>query len=103
MFDPRIIGVGQSIYTRHPNDEQTVQNLMKDAVLDVLEDANLKLKEIDGLAIASFSIAPDSAIDIAWRFGLSLSWLLQDTNGGSSAMNMLGPVSYTHLTLPTKA
>ena len=90
MFDPRIIGVGQSIYTRHPNDEQTVQNLMKDAVLDVLEDANLKLKEIDGLAIASFSIAPDSAIDIAWRFGLSLSWLLQDTNGGSSAMNMLG-------------
>ena len=93
MFDPRIIGVGQSIYTRHPNDEQTVHNLMKDAVLDALQDANLKHKEIDGLAIASFSITPDSAIDIAWRFGLSLNWLLQDTNGGSSAMNMLGHAS----------
>ena len=90
MFDPRIIGVGQSIYTRHPNDEQTIQNLMKDAVLDALQDANLKHQEIDGLAIASFSITPDSAIDIAWRFGFSLNWLLQDTNGGSSAMNMLG-------------
>jgi len=93
MFDPRIIGVGQSIYTRHPNDEQTIQNLMKDAVLDALQDANLKHQEIDGLAIASFSITPDSAIDIAWRFGFSLNWLLQDTNGGSSAMNMLGHAS----------
>ena len=93
MFDPKIIGVGQSIYTRHPNDEQTIQNLMKDAVLDALQDANLKHQEIDGLAIASFSITPDSAIDIAWRFGFSLNWLLQDTNGGSSAMNMLGHAS----------
>jgi acetyl-CoA acetyltransferase len=63
---------------------------MRDATNNALNDANLSLKDIDGLAIASFSITPDSAIDIAWRFGLSLNWLLQDTNGGSSAMNMLG-------------
>lgn len=90
MFDPKIIGVGQSEYTRHPSESQTVQNLMRDATNKALNDANLSLKDIDGLAIASFSITPDSAIDIAWRFGLSLNWLLQDTNGGSSAMNMLG-------------
>ncbi|MBL6624000.1 MAG: thiolase family protein [Rhizobiales bacterium] len=90
MFDPKIIGVGQSEYTRHPSESQTVQNLMRDATNNALNDANLSLKDIDGLAIASFSITPDSAIDIAWRFGLSLNWLLQDTNGGSSAMNMLG-------------
>lgn len=63
---------------------------MRDATNNALNDANLLLKDIDGLAIASFSITPDSAIDIAWRFGLSINWLLQDTNGGSSAMNMLG-------------
>jgi len=90
MFDPKIIGLGQSEYTRHPSESQTVQNLMRDATNNALNDANLSLKDIDGLAIASFSITPDSAIDIAWRFGLSLNWLLQDTNGGSSAMNMLG-------------
>ena len=90
MFDPKVIGVGQSEYTRHPSESQTVQNLMRDATNNALNDANLSLKDIDGLAIASFSITPDSAIDIAWRFGLSLNWLLQDTNGGSSAMNMLG-------------
>ncbi len=90
MYDPKIIGVGQSEYTRHPSESQTVQNLMRDATNNALNDANLSLKDIDGLAIASFSITPDSAIDVAWRFGLSLNWLLQDTNGGSSAMNMLG-------------
>src|SRR3989440_7158358 len=42
------------------------------------------------MAVASFSLAPDAAIDLAWKLGLSLRWLMQDTNGGSSAMNMLG-------------
>jgi acetyl-CoA acetyltransferase len=42
------------------------------------------------MAVTSFSLAPDTAVDLAWRLGLSLRWLLQDTNGGSSAMNMLG-------------
>ena len=42
------------------------------------------------MAVASFSLAPDAAVDLAWKLGLSLRWLLQDTNGGSSAMNMLG-------------
>ena len=42
------------------------------------------------MAVASFSLAPDAAVDLAWKLGLSLRWLCQDTNGGSSAMNMLG-------------
>ena len=42
------------------------------------------------MAVASFSLAPDAAVDLAWKLGLSLRWLVQDTNGGSSAMNMLG-------------
>ena len=33
---------------------------------------------------------PDKAIDMAWRFGMSLRWLLQDTNGGAGGINMLG-------------
>jgi acetyl-CoA acetyltransferase len=46
--------------------------------------------EVQGMAVTSFSLAPDTAIDLAWRLGLSLRWLLQDTNGGSSSLNMLG-------------
>ncbi|HEX2215105.1 MAG TPA: thiolase family protein [Xanthobacteraceae bacterium] len=85
-----IIGVGQSIYTRRPDAGQTTHALIRDAVIAALADAEIDAREVDGLAAASFSLAPDTAVDLAWRLGLSLKWLLQDTNGGSSAMNMLG-------------
>src|SRR4051794_12925848 len=85
-----IIGVGQSAYTRRPEPGQTALHFMRDAVVAALRDAQLNAKDIQGLAVASFSLAPDAAVDLAWKLGLSLRWILQDTNGGSSAMNMLG-------------
>src|SRR6266700_2657188 len=85
-----IIGVGQSAYTRRPEPGQTALHFMRDAVVAALKDAQLGAKDIQGLAVASFSLAPDAAVDLAWKLGLSLRWILQDTNGGSSAMNMLG-------------
>jgi acetyl-CoA acetyltransferase len=84
-----IIGVGQSAYTRRPEPGQTLHTFMRDAVIAALADAEIGVGEIDGLALASMSLAPDTAVDLAWRLGLSLKWLLQDTNGGSSSMNML--------------
>jgi acetyl-CoA acetyltransferase len=85
-----IIGVGQSAYTRRPEPGQTVLHFMRDAVVAALEDAQLSAKDIQGFAVASFSLAPDAAVDLAWKLGLSLRWIMQDTHGGSSAMNMLG-------------
>ena len=85
-----IIGVGQSAYTRRPEAGQTVHTFMRDAVVAALKDAELDAKAVEGMAVASFSLAPDAAVDLAWKLGLSLKWLMQDTNGGSSAVNMLG-------------
>ncbi len=85
-----IIGVGQSAYVRHPQPHQTVHTFIRDAVVAALADAQLDARDVQGMAVASFSLAPDAAVDLAWKLGLSLRWLLQDTNGGSSAMNMLG-------------
>src|SRR5437879_1637616 len=85
-----IIGVGQSAYTRHPKRGQTAHTFIRDAVVAALQDAQIEAREIQGMAVASLALAPDTAVDLAWRLGLSLRWLLQDTNGGSSAMNMLG-------------
>ncbi len=91
MFDhAAIIGVGQSAYTRRPEPGQTTLTFMRDAVVAALADAELAANDVQGMAVASFSLAPDAAVDLAWKLGLSLRWLLQDTNGGSSAMNMLG-------------
>ncbi len=85
-----IIGVGQSKFTRHPEPGQTTVTFIRDAIVAALADANLTLDDIDGLAVTSFSLAPDCAVDLAFRLGLKARWLLQDTNGGSSSMNMLG-------------
>jgi acetyl-CoA acetyltransferase len=90
FMNAAIIGVGQSAYVRHPQPGQTVHTFIRAAVVAALGDAGLDAREVDGMAVASFSLAPDTAVDLAWRLGLSLRWLLQDTNGGSSAMNMLG-------------
>src|SRR6202142_3508482 len=85
-----IIGVGQSAYVRRPQAGQSTHTFIRDAVVAALQDAEIDASEIQGMAVTSFSLAPDTAVDLAWRLGLSLRWLLQDTNGGSSAMNMLG-------------
>jgi acetyl-CoA acetyltransferase len=85
-----IIGVGQSAYTRRPEPGQTTHTFIRDAVVAALRDAQIDARDVDGMAVTSFSLAPDTAVDLAWKLGLSLRWLLQDTNGGSSAMNMLG-------------
>src|SRR5512145_659119 len=85
-----IIGVGQSAYTRRPEPGQTTHTFMRDAVVAALKDSGVDAAEIQGMAVASFSLAPDTAVDLAWKLGLSLRWLIQDTNGGSSAMAMLG-------------
>jgi acetyl-CoA acetyltransferase len=85
-----IIGVGQSAYVRRPQSGQSTHTFIRDAVVAALKDAQIDGSEIQGMAVTSFSLAPDTAVDLAWRLGLSLRWLLQDTNGGSSSMNMLG-------------
>jgi acetyl-CoA acetyltransferase len=91
MFnDAAIIAVGQSTYTRRPQPGESTQTFMRDAVLAALKDAELDARDLQGMAVASFSLAPDAAVDLAWKLGLSLRWLMQDTNGGSSAVNMLG-------------
>jgi acetyl-CoA acetyltransferase len=88
--DGAIIGVGQSAYTRRPQPGQSTHSFIRDAVVAALSDAGIEARDVDGMAAASFSLAPDAAVDLVWKLGLSLRWLVQDTNGGSSAMNMLG-------------
>src|SRR4029453_9836404 len=84
-----IIGTGQSPYTRHPSPGTTTSQIIAQAVSKALHDAGLQTSDVDGFGGSSFTLAPDHAIDLAWRMGLRLSWLMQDTNGGASAGGML--------------
>lgn len=84
----RIVGAGETPYERRPTAGTTL-SLLSDAARRALGDAGLEPGDVDGLAVSSFTLAPDHAVDLAWRLGLRLSWLLEDTNGGASGLNML--------------
>lgn len=85
-----IVGIGETARIRHPAPAHNAQMYMREAVQLAIRDAGLTLADIDGLAVASFSLEPDRAIDLAWRLGISARWLQQDTNGGAASINMLG-------------
>ena len=57
-----IIGVGQSAYTRRPEPGQTTHTFIRDAVVAALKDAQLDARDLQGMAVASFSLAPDAAV-----------------------------------------
>lgn len=86
---PGIVGVGETPALRHPDASCTTAGLMAQAVGSALRSANLSPSQVDGLGVASFTLRPDRAIDLAWQFGMRLNWCMQDEMGGASAINML--------------
>lgn len=89
MRDVVVAGAAESPYTRHPDGTQTTSVVLADAVRRAVDDAGVRLDAVDGLAVSSFTLAPDHAVDLAWRLGLRLRWIMEDTNGGASGLNML--------------
>jgi acetyl-CoA acetyltransferase len=89
VSEPLIASAFETAYTRHPDESQTTERLIADACVGALAEARLSREDVDGLAVSSFSLKPDHAIDLAWKLGLKLRWLMEDTNGGASGLNML--------------
>ncbi|MHB1808643.1 MAG: thiolase family protein [Solirubrobacteraceae bacterium] len=84
-----ILGAHEAPYTRHPAPGRDTLALLREAVLGALADAGLDVGEVDGLGVASFSLPPDHTIDLAWRLGLKLRWVMEDPHGGGSGVNLL--------------
>jgi acetyl-CoA acetyltransferase len=85
----RIVGAGEAQYERHPEVERRTETFIAEAVVAALHDAGIDRDDVDGLGIASFSLAPDHAIDLVWKLGMKVRWVQEDTNGGASGINML--------------
>ncbi|CAE6795504.1 thiolase family protein [Paraburkholderia haematera] len=75
-------------YRRQPTAAST-GDLLAQAFGAALAESGLSAKDVDGLGVASFTLAPDHAIDVAWRRGLSPRWCMDDCHGGASAINLL--------------
>jgi acetyl-CoA acetyltransferase len=83
-----IAGAAEAPYRRRPEGVDT-PGLLAAAFQAALADAGLSPRDVDGLAVASFTAAPDHAIDLGWRLGLTLRWCMEDTLGGASGLNMI--------------
>lgn len=88
-MDARIVAAAESTYTRHPAPDLTTEDLLTDAFIRALSVAGIDRVKVDGLGVASFTLRPDHVADLAWRLGLKTRWLMEDTNGGAAALNML--------------
>jgi acetyl-CoA acetyltransferase len=84
-----IAGAAERRYERHPADDVTTESLLAEALVGALSGAGLEASDVDGLAVASFTLAPDSVIDLAWKLGLRLRWLAQSPLGGASGIDLL--------------
>lgn len=86
---PGIVGTGETAFLRRPGPSCSTMGLLASAIDMALADAGLGLQDVDGLGVASFTLRPDRAVDLAWQMGLGLRWCMQDEMGGASAINML--------------
>jgi acetyl-CoA acetyltransferase len=83
-----IAGAGETPYSRDGEGETTLA-LLGGALTRALADAGLEPRDVDGLAVSSFTLTPDRAVDAAWRLGLRMRWVMDDATGGASGLNML--------------
>ncbi len=84
-----VAGTGRAPYRRRVDAGTTTELVLARAARGALADAGLRLADVDGLAVGSFSLAPDHAVDLAWKLGLRSRWLMDDHTGGAGALNML--------------
>ena len=83
-----IVGAAEVAYRRKATDASTL-GLLRQAFQQAIGHAGVEHRAVDGVAVASFTLRPDHAIDVAWQLGLSPRWCMEDSNGGASGINML--------------
>ncbi len=83
-----IAGCAEIAYQRRRPGGSTL-SLLAAAFQRAIAHAGVAHAEVDGLAVASFTLPPDHAIDVAWQLGLTLRWCMDDALGGASGIDML--------------
>lgn len=68
-------------YSAHP-----AQHWIGRALRELVAGAGVEKEAIDGFSVASFSLAPDTAVVLTQHYGLSSRWLDHVPMGGVSAM-----------------
>ena len=79
-----IVGAGQTKYEKRT--EKHVQRLIWEGSDLALRSAGLSFKDVDGLGVTSFTLAPENVTTMAEHMGLECRWLYQGLFGGASGI-----------------
>lgn len=79
-----IVGAGQTPYVKRT--EKPVQRLIWEASDLALASAGLGWRDVDGLGVTCFTLAPDNVTTMAEHMGLECRWLSQGLYGGASGI-----------------
>ena len=77
-----IVGYGQTTY--HKRTEWSTLQYCVEAVCLALDNCGLSNKDVDGLGVCSFMLAPDNTATLAEHMGLTLTWGYLGTFGGAA-------------------
>src|SRR6185503_17396991 len=80
-----VAGCGQTAYEKKT--EKSSPRLIWEATSLALKSAGLRFKDVDGLGITCFTLAPESVTTIAEHFGLECRFLAQGMYGGASGIS----------------
>ena len=69
--------------------EESSRSMLQRVVAAALADAGLRAGDVDGLAVSGFTLAPDTAVDLAAACGLRPGWLASAEPGGSGGLGAL--------------
>lgn len=84
-YDGAVLAVPVSVpYRRYSPDP--AHRFIGAALRGLIAGAGIAREDIDGLAVSSFTLAPDSAIGLTQHFGLSVRYLDDVPFGGASAI-----------------
>ena len=83
-----IRGFGQAKYEKNFDSSLKTENKLTEATNLALKQSGLKIKDIDGLGVSSFTLIPDRAIDLAVKFGIKPRWIMDGGTGGASGVDL---------------
>lgn len=92
MAKPVVVSYGSSEYSKR-TEHELLWHLWQ-AARACLDRAGLDSRDVDGLALASFSYPPGSVVTLAEHFGMQLRWAEQGAFGGASSVIALGHAAH---------
>lgn len=85
QFDNVVVaGYGETEYHKSPDDQRDAVEYVRDATRSALDDAGLRIADVDGFAVTSYNMDHVNAVELAHHFGIDGRWFDGKSYGNGS-------------------